>query len=293
MKEVLRAAGIPCARHALVRHARQALRSPGGRVPAGRQAAGRCRGAGDLPARRRRRPRGWLHAVPPSAGRPGAARGVPRRRGAHLRQRHDRRRRPCGRRSPTTGRRRSRCCATRGSSGRCCCHATSPGRRTPASTASVPPPSRALGVTDALTHMEWFRRPDGSVAVSEVAARPPGAQLTSMLGYAHDFDLFRAWAELVVLDRFAPPSRQYAAGTAYLRGQGHGRVAGRPRARGRAARPRPPRGGGEAAAAGPAGEPRLHRRGLRDPPGPGHRVVDDGPARIVSEVRVELVEAWT
>ena len=32
---------------------------------------------------------------------------------------------------------------------------------------------RALGVRDALTHMEWFRRPDGSVAVSEVAARPP------------------------------------------------------------------------------------------------------------------------
>ena len=83
---------------------------------------------------------------------------------------------------------------------------------------------RALGVTDALTHMEWFRRPDGSVAVSEVAARPPGAQLTSMHGYAHDFDLFRAWAELVVLDRFEPPPRQYAAGTAYLRGQGHGRV---------------------------------------------------------------------
>ena len=50
---------------------------------------------------------------------------------------------------------------------------------------------RALGVRDALTHMEWFRRPDGSVAVSEVAARPPGAQLTSMHGYAHDFDLYR------------------------------------------------------------------------------------------------------
>src|SRR3954454_19695689 len=45
---------------------------------------------------------------------------------------------------------------------------------------------KALGVTDAFTHMEWFARPDGSVAVSEVAARPPGAQLTSMHGYAHD-----------------------------------------------------------------------------------------------------------
>src|SRR5918995_372796 len=83
---------------------------------------------------------------------------------------------------------------------------------------------RALGVRDALTHMEWFRRPDGSVAVSEVAARPPGAQISSMLGYVHDVDFYRAWAELVLLGRFDPPERHYAAGTAYLRGQGRGRV---------------------------------------------------------------------
>ncbi len=82
----------------------------------------------------------------------------------------------------------------------------------------------ALGVRDALTHMEWFRRPDGSVAISEVAARPPGAQITSMLGYVHDVDFHRVWAELVILGRFTPPERRYAAGTAYLRGQGRGRV---------------------------------------------------------------------
>jgi hypothetical protein len=82
----------------------------------------------------------------------------------------------------------------------------------------------ALGVTDALTHMEWFARPDGSVAISEVAARPPGAALTSMHGYAHDIDLYRAWAELVILGRFDVPERRFAAGTAYLRGMGHGRV---------------------------------------------------------------------
>jgi hypothetical protein len=83
---------------------------------------------------------------------------------------------------------------------------------------------RALGVRDALTHMEWFRRPDGSVAVSEVAARPPGAQITSMLGYVHGVDFYRMWAELVILGKFQPPERQFAAGTAYLRGQGRGRV---------------------------------------------------------------------
>src|SRR4030095_9032125 len=83
---------------------------------------------------------------------------------------------------------------------------------------------RALGVRDALTHMEWFRRPDGSVAVSEVAARPPGAQISSMLGDVHDVDFYRVWAELVILGTFDAPERRYAAATAYLRGQGRGRV---------------------------------------------------------------------
>jgi hypothetical protein len=83
---------------------------------------------------------------------------------------------------------------------------------------------RALGLTTGLTHMEWFRRPDGSVAVSEVGARPPGAQITSMLCYAHDFDLYRAWAQLMVHGTFEPPARQWSTGTVYLRGQGAGRV---------------------------------------------------------------------
>ena len=125
---------------------------------------------------------------------------------------------------------------------------------------------RALGVRDALTHMEWFRRPDGSVAVSEVAARPPGAQLTSMHGYSHDFDLFQAWAELVVLDRFDPPQRRYASGTAYLRGHGQGTGAHRPRCRGAAAPPRSPRDGVAVARARPAIGFRLPGRGLHHGP---------------------------
>jgi len=83
---------------------------------------------------------------------------------------------------------------------------------------------RALGVQTAFTHMEWFERPDGSVAVSEVGARPPGAQLASMIGYSYNIDFYSSWAELVLLGRFDPPSRVYATGTAYLRGQGRGRV---------------------------------------------------------------------
>jgi hypothetical protein len=90
--------------------------------------------------------------------------------------------------------------------------------------AVAPAALRALGLRTGLTHMEWFRRPDGSVAVSEVGARPPGAQITSMLCYAHDFDLYRAWARLMVDGTFEPPLRQWAAGTVYLRGQGAGHV---------------------------------------------------------------------
>jgi biotin carboxylase len=149
----------------------------------------------------------------------------------------------------------------------------------------------ALGVTDALTHMEWFARPDGSVAVSEVAARPPGAALTSMHGYAHDFDLYRAWAELVILGRFDVPERRFASGTAYLRGMGHGRVravhgldavqqqighlvveAHLPRA-------------GQPAATDYVGEGYVI---VRDP---DTAVVEDALHRLVSGIRVELAEA--
>lgn len=83
---------------------------------------------------------------------------------------------------------------------------------------------RALGIDTAFSHLEWFERPDGSVAVSEVGARPPGAQISSMLSYAYDLDFHRAWADLMISSRFPTPDRRYAVGTLYLRGQGRGRV---------------------------------------------------------------------
>lgn len=82
----------------------------------------------------------------------------------------------------------------------------------------------ALGMGTGLSHMEWFRRRDGSVVVSEVGARPPGAQIVSLISYAHDLDFYRAWARLMVDESFAPPERRFAAGAAYFRGQGSGRV---------------------------------------------------------------------
>jgi biotin carboxylase len=81
-----------------------------------------------------------------------------------------------------------------------------------------------LGMTTGLTHMEWFRRADGSIAVSEVAARPPGAQITTLVSRAHDIDFVQAWARLMIFKEFGPPQRQYAAGATFLRGQGQGKV---------------------------------------------------------------------
>lgn len=224
MKEVLRAAGVPCARHALVHDATQArhfadevgfplvAKPPAG---AGSQATYRLDDVGTL--------EGWLAAVPPSGDNPALLEEF------------------------LVGEEHTFDSVTLG------------GRTLWASIADYHPPPlevlrnpwiqwqvvlprdtsgpeyagiyqvapaaiAALGVTDAFTHLEWFRRPDGSVAVSEVAARPPGAQLTSMHGFAHDFDLYTAWAQSAVLGSFDPPERRYAAGTAYLRGMGRGKV---------------------------------------------------------------------
>jgi biotin carboxylase len=81
-----------------------------------------------------------------------------------------------------------------------------------------------LGMHTGISHMEWFRRKDGSIAISEVAARPPGAQFTTLLSYAHDVDFYRAWAHLMVYEEFPVPERKCAAGIVFLRAMGAGRV---------------------------------------------------------------------
>jgi len=146
----------------------------------------------------------------------------------------------------------------------------------------------ALGVGTALTHMEWFRRPDGSLAISEVAARPPGAQFTTLISWAHDTDFYRAWARLMVEERFEPPPRRYAAGIAYLRGQGSGAVRsirGLDRAQQElgplVVEARLPRAG-QPAASGYEGEGYVVLRHPRTD------LVAEGLARLVELVRVEL-----
>lgn len=82
----------------------------------------------------------------------------------------------------------------------------------------------ALGMDTGVTHCEWFRRSDGTLAVSEIAARPPGANMTTMISRATDTDFVASWVRLMVRGTFERPERKYAVGTAYLRGQGAGRV---------------------------------------------------------------------
>jgi hypothetical protein len=84
----------------------------------------------------------------------------------------------------------------------------------------------ALGLEDGMSHMECFARSNGTLAIGEIAQRPPGPQLLQMTGLVHDIDPYRAWARAEIDGVFdAPWQRRYAAGTAFVRGVGRGRVA--------------------------------------------------------------------
>ena len=83
----------------------------------------------------------------------------------------------------------------------------------------------ALGLDDGMTHMEWFQRPDGRLVIGEIAQRPPGANITRMTGLVHGIDPYRAWARAVVDgEQDGPWERTAAAGCAFIRGMGRGRV---------------------------------------------------------------------
>lgn len=84
---------------------------------------------------------------------------------------------------------------------------------------------KTLGLEDGFTHMEWFRRHDGSIAVGEIAARPPGANIVRLTGLCYDVDMYRAWARATVDARWDGPwERKFSSGCAFFRGAGRGRV---------------------------------------------------------------------
>ena len=116
---------------------------------------------------------------------------------------------------------------------------------------------RVLGMDTGVSHLEWFRRPDGSVAVSEVGARPPGARFTHLISWAHGFDFFAAWAELMVHGVFEPRARPYAAGCGVSARHGPRSGRGRDRPAGAPRRARAGRGGSSSPATGAADVGRL------------------------------------
>lgn len=91
-----------------------------------------------------------------------------------------------------------------------------------ADTAAIRAPGRAalsaLGMYTGLSHMEWFHTDRGAV-ISEVAARPPGAQIIPLNSYAHETDFYHLWARLLVFDEWRAPARKFATGAAFFRGQ--------------------------------------------------------------------------
>ena len=80
---------------------------------------------------------------------------------------------------------------------------------------------QALGLKTGISHMEWFNRPSGGV-VSEVGARPPGANIMPLNSAAYEVDMWAKWARLEVHQQWEMPARRYAVGAAFLRGQGRG-----------------------------------------------------------------------
>jgi hypothetical protein len=133
---------------------------------------------------------------------------------------------------------------------------------------------QSLGMWTGMSHMEWFQRGNGAIAIGEVAARPPGAQFMTLMSYVCDTDMYRAFAQLMVFETFAPPARRYSAGAAYLRGQApkdrRRRSCGRARARRDAAGARRPRRREAIARDRCCPEHELRRRRLRRRAPPRH-----------------------
>ena len=80
---------------------------------------------------------------------------------------------------------------------------------------------RSLGLRTGMSHVEWFRTADGSVLMSEAAARVPSASISTLAQLADGTHLIDLWVRLLVLGKVeAPPPRRFAAAAVFLRGSG-------------------------------------------------------------------------
>jgi formate-dependent phosphoribosylglycinamide formyltransferase (GAR transformylase) len=81
-----------------------------------------------------------------------------------------------------------------------------------------------LGITSSATHMEWFFGPKG-LKFSEIGCRPPGVCQWDVYNAANDMDLYREWALAVTHGRCeARPSRRFAGGMIALRPDRDGHI---------------------------------------------------------------------
>lgn len=83
----------------------------------------------------------------------------------------------------------------------------------------------ALGMDTGITHMEWFRKADGTTIFGEIACRPPGANMVDLMNFSDDQDLYLDWASAVVSGKITPrPPRPWSAAIVFKRAQGQGRI---------------------------------------------------------------------
>lgn len=84
---------------------------------------------------------------------------------------------------------------------------------------------KALDFKTGITHMEWYRKPDGEAVFGEIACRAPGAKLVDLHNYAGDCDLYAAWAEAECLGRCSQTvQRRYNSVSIFKRAEGQGRI---------------------------------------------------------------------
>jgi carbamoylphosphate synthase large subunit len=84
----------------------------------------------------------------------------------------------------------------------------------------------ALDIGTSATHMEWFFGPKG-LKFSEIGCRPPGVRAWDLYGSGNDLDLYREWAEAIVHGRRTrQASRRFSTGIIALRPEGDGNISG-------------------------------------------------------------------
>ncbi len=81
----------------------------------------------------------------------------------------------------------------------------------------------ALGFQEGMTHMEWFRTPQGEAVFGEIGGRAPGGRIVHAMNYSCDGDLFAATAEAVCHGRISQKlEKRYNCAIIFKRAVGSG-----------------------------------------------------------------------